>query len=69
MPVRQQVKTRDDRTGFYAIGFMRNKFGMIAGRSEPPSDRNDRVPLWMDDEPEKRRETPAGRQDGANVSE
>jgi photosystem II stability/assembly factor-like uncharacterized protein len=59
MPVRQQVKTRDDRTGFYAIGFMRNKFGMIAGRSEPPSDRNDRVPLWMDDEPEKRRETPA----------
>jgi hypothetical protein len=45
-----------DRTAFTAMEFPTPKVGMVTGRSNRP--RRAEVPLWLDTEPERRRERP-----------
>jgi photosystem II stability/assembly factor-like uncharacterized protein len=52
----QDLDMNTDRTTFHAIEFVTPKIGIIAGKSSRPRDR--RVPLWLETEPETRRERP-----------
>jgi photosystem II stability/assembly factor-like uncharacterized protein len=45
-----------DRTTFYAIEFVTPKIGIMSAKSG--RSRDGKVPLWLDPEPEKRRERP-----------
>ena len=54
----EDLKVTADRTSFDTITFLNAKVGIMAGRSRAPR-RQDAIPLWMDAEPEKRRERPS----------
>lgn len=56
MSVAAEVKTNAARTEFSAICFS-GRNGIIAGRSSPPE--ISRIPLWMDDRIEERKEKPS----------
>lgn len=53
----QELDASAEFTAFHAIEFINSREGFISARSSRPRDR--RVPLWLDSDPESRRERPA----------
>ena len=52
----RELDMNADRTTFHAIEFVSPKVGILSAKASRP--REDKVPLWLDPEPEKRRERP-----------
>lgn len=57
VPEAEAMKASEERTVFHTMIFFDAKHGVTAARSEPVVHRRD-VPIWMDSDPEDRKERP-----------